>query len=279
MGKFVGAASGVPGPALKCGCVATPRTELSQNFEAVSAAAKQRSRPSLLRESLLQSASYPKRLASHLYEPHKGQSEAGFRSRPEPKPFGRVSPPPTQLRARISSLYLLNVPSSIQHTPVLAAYTRTMSSSSEPKKTAVPKLPINELRPQSSESTAPLLELESVNIVETQILLDKELRPFAVRNTFGGIAFGCILPISKPKRFQLTPFPSISIQAYVIRVKMTNGTSFEVFRRYSQFVTLDETVRPLSGPGWHQTGPKHSRFCFIQAELQLFASTCVTICE
>ena len=56
-----------------------------------------------------------------------------------------------------------------------------MDSNDENKKTAIPKLPINDLRSQPQRSSTSPLELEGVHIVETQILLDKDLRPFAVR--------------------------------------------------------------------------------------------------
>lgn len=56
-----------------------------------------------------------------------------------------------------------------------------MDPSDDNKKTAIPKLPIDDLRSQPHRSSTSPVELESVHIVETQILLDKDLRPFAVR--------------------------------------------------------------------------------------------------
>jgi hypothetical protein len=49
------------------------------------------------------------------------------------------------------------------------------------KAPGVPKLPIPDSRqPESSHATS-VPKLDSVQIIDTQILLDKDLRPFAVR--------------------------------------------------------------------------------------------------
>lgn len=56
-----------------------------------------------------------------------------------------------------------------------------MASQEGAKKSAVPKLPLAANRPVEEHAPAHAPELLSVHIVDTQILLDKDLRPFAVR--------------------------------------------------------------------------------------------------
>jgi serine/threonine protein kinase len=85
-----------------------------------------------------------------------------------------------------------------------------MASNHGGKKSNVPKLPIGTAHVAHPPNPTSPVELDSVQIVETQILLDNDLKPFA---------------------------------AYVIRVKMSDGSSYEVFRRYSQFFSLDEKLK------------------------------------
>jgi len=85
-----------------------------------------------------------------------------------------------------------------------------MAANEAGKRSDVPKLPIASVQSQDIYAAPSPVELDSVHIVETQILLDKDLKPFAV---------------------------------YVIKVKMSDASFYEVHRRYSQFVSLDEKLK------------------------------------
>lgn len=56
-----------------------------------------------------------------------------------------------------------------------------MAANEAGKRSDVPKLPIASVQSQDIYAAPSPVELDSVHIVETQILLDKDLKPFAVR--------------------------------------------------------------------------------------------------